>query len=143
MRNVIALFLGIWLSFFAAAVFAAQPSTGVGFQGKCFPTASQALESFQLGFPEVQNGFITRLNSSSVAGNILTYSVNISNLSAGTSRTVTGNFVLSSCSSVTSYMANNMAGLLYAALLAFFGAFFLRKAFRKFSQFAGGFASDF
>lgn len=142
-RNLICFLFGVVLASHAVFSWAHGVSTGYGLDGACYSTPQKALEGFQRGLPTIREGFVTTLNSSSVAGNVLSYSITTRDFAAGTAKTLNGNLTLSSCQSVTGYMSDNMAGLLFACLTAFFTSFFLRKAIRKFSRFAGGMSTDF
>lgn len=144
LKNAAAFLLGLLIAlFWLTPASAAQVATGYGLDGSCYSTPDRAFEGFRRGLPTIRDGFVTTLNSASIAGNVLTYSITTRDFASGTAKTLTGNVTLSSCQSVTGYMSDNMAGLLFASLIAFFTAFWLRKAIRKFSRFAGGFASDF
>jgi hypothetical protein len=118
-------------------------AAGFAVNGVCHATAANALSAFRAEFPQVSGGALSYLNSSSITGSAITYSIGTKPATSNNVVTRTGTLNLSSCETVSDVMTANMAGLALAMLMAFFTAFFLRKAVRIFAGFGGGFRNDF
>lgn len=116
---------------------------GFAFAGSCHSSSAAALEAFQASFPKLDGVSLASLNGSSVSGATISYDISTRAMATGTIVDRSGTFNLSPCNAVTASMSDSMTGLAFAMLMAFFSAFFLRKAFRKFATFAGGMANDF
>lgn len=116
---------------------------GYAFAGRCYATPEAAFEAFHSSFPTVDGGAVVSLTSASLAGSMIDYSLTIVSASHAEAVTRTGSVQLAPCETISASMTDNMAGIVGSMLLAFFFAFFVRKALRKFAVMAGGFANDF
>lgn len=72
-------------------------SVGIGFGGRCFLDAAEALAAFREGFPVVSDAAAVVLNASSEAGGVITYSVNRFQFSDQTTATAGGSVALTTC----------------------------------------------
>lgn len=65
--------------------------------GTCWATTDDALLAFRSGFPQFEGDFVNTINSSSVAGSVITYSFRSYQISNNKAWTVTGSHTLASC----------------------------------------------
>lgn len=98
---------------------------GFSFNGTCYENANEALLAFNVQYPQVTSDHLVNLNSSSVSGSVLSYSLVVRPLDSNTITNRAGTFSLLTCDTstfgLTSYPVQDVLFLVAAVFVLLMG----------------------
>lgn len=98
---------------------------GFSFNGTCYENANEALLAFNVQYPQVTSDHLVNLNSSSVSGSVLSYSLVVRSLDSNTIVNRSGTFSLLTCDTstfgLTAYPVQDVLFLVAAVFVLLMG----------------------